>query len=105
MEITMAMITTTTRISTSVKPRAHRARIEELLRIEGRAADIRIIAVPARFAVPAKGHDLVGFSVRSGAGVLIRVIPWILRHSGQVSLRPILRNAGVRGLLHQRRQP
>src|SRR5277367_5128124 len=89
--MTMAMITTTTKISTKVKPllrmlRHHPA--PRLTLIDGRGADVCVVAFAPRLAVLAVGGDFIGTTIGTGAHVLVGVVPWILRQRPQVALRP-----------------
>src|ERR1700684_411054 len=112
---TMAMITTTTKISTKVKPllrmlRHHPAPgpgacLRLLTLIDRRGADVCVVAFAPRLAVLAVGGDFIGTAIRTGTHILVRVVPWILRQRPQVALGPIIRDGGIGRLLHQRLQP
>src|SRR5580658_5543696 len=92
-----AMITTTTRISTRVKPLLSMAApgTGDSERVERRGTDIRVVAFSAGFAVASVGDDVVVSSIGAGADVHIGVIPRILRHCGQVASRPVIGDRGV----------
>src|SRR5450631_3655456 len=80
-EMTTAMITTTTRISTSVKPLLRMAwhpQAGGLALFEGRAADVRVVAFTAWFAVASVARDLVFTPALSRTDILVRVVPGIL---------------------------
>src|SRR6202522_1610200 len=108
-DMTMAMITSTTKISTSVKPllrmpwncRAPHLFIRRGGGIEGGGADIRVEALTAGFAVPAVGGDVILTAVGARTGVYIHIAPRVLRKRLQVSIRIVIRETGIRGLLDQ----
>src|SRR5580698_4122715 len=80
-ETTTVMMTTTTKISTSVKPLLRMLRhrgVLRLLLIEGRGADVRVVAVAAGLAIAAIGDDVVVAPIRPRARVEIHVAPRIL---------------------------
>src|SRR5271167_5121197 len=77
-EMTTAMITTTTKISTSVKPLLRMARHPQagsLPLFERRGADVRVVAFTAGFAVASEARDLVVAPIGAGTDVLIGVVP------------------------------
>src|SRR5260370_41626574 len=97
-EMTMAMITTTTKISTSVNPLLRMLRHRRALRLflfERRDADVRVVAFTAGLAVAAIGDDVVITAVRARPHVLIGVVPGILRARSQVAARPIVRDRRI----------
>src|SRR5579871_54825 len=116
-EITKAMITTTTRISTRVKPLLRMGGAREpgpgpawrsqpgLFVVEARAADVRVVAIAARLAVPAQRDDLIILAVARRARVLVDTIPWVLREGRQVTARAVVGQRGIVRLGHQRLQP
>src|SRR5208283_5581761 len=84
-EITMAMITTTTRISTSVKPLLRTARHLQACSLplfERGGADVRVVAFTAGFAVAPVADDVVVASVGARTDVLVGVVPRILGQGG-----------------------
>src|SRR6202167_5977630 len=101
-----AMITTTTRISTRVKPLLRMAApgTGDSVRVERRGADIRVVAFSTGFAVASVGDDVVVSSIGAGADVHIGVVPRVLRQRGQIASRPIIGEGRVHRLRHQRLQ-
>jgi hypothetical protein len=84
--MTTAMITTTTKISTSVKPllRMRKAsRAGRLSLIERGGADVGVVAFTAGLAVAAVGRDVVVAAVGAGALILVGIVPGILRQRRQ----------------------
>src|ERR1700685_1363839 len=106
-EMTTAIITTTTKISTSVKPllrMARRPRAGSLPLFEGRGADVGVVAVTAGFAVASVARDVVIASIGARIDVLIRIVPRILRQGRQVAAGAIIGDSRVRRLGHERLQ-
>src|SRR5260370_38174553 len=94
----MAMITTTTKISTSVKPLLRMLRHCQALCLplfERRGADVGVVAFTAGLAVAAIRGDLVITPVGARAHVLIRVVPRILGQGPQVAAGPVVLDRGV----------
>src|SRR5450432_374018 len=103
-EMTMAMITTTTRISTSVKPLLRMLRHRRAYRltlIEGRSADVRVVTFAAGLSVAPKRGDVIVAAIRARARVCIGPVPWILRQRPQIAAGPVIRDRRVRRLLDQ----
>src|SRR5258708_6604171 len=95
--MTMAMITTTTKISTSVKPLLRMLRHCQALGLplfERRGADVGVVAFTAGLAVAAIRGDLVITAVGARAHVFIRFVPRILGQRPQVASRPVIRDRG-----------
>src|SRR5277367_3841160 len=106
-EMMMAMITTTTRISTSVKPllrMLRQRRAARLFLIESCGADVRIVAVTARLAVAPIRGDLVLTAVAAGTRVQVHIAPRVLGKGLQIPTRRIVGDGGVRRLFDQRLQ-
>src|SRR5580658_4762087 len=99
----MAMITTTTKISTSVKPllRMLRQRPAVRLFLESRGTDVRVVAFAAGLAVAAVAGDFVITAIGPRTHVLIRVVPRVLRQRSQVAARAVVRDRRIDGLLDQ----
>src|SRR5260370_35274789 len=96
--MTMAMITTTTKISTSVNPLLRMLRHRRALRLflfERRDADVRVVAFTAGLAVAAIGDDVVITAVGARTHVLIGVVPRILRARSTVAAGLIVRLRGI----------
>src|SRR3984957_14003773 len=109
---TMAMITTTTRISTSVNPRRRRGirdapgiALASLTLLERRGADVGVVAFAARLAVAAVADDVVVTAFGTRTRVLINVVPRILGERRQVAAGSVIGDAGIRGLADERLQP
>src|SRR5882757_748930 len=106
-EMTTAMITITTRISTRVKPllRMLRHRLQRgLFRFDRETADVGVGTFAAGFAIAAVGGDIVLTSVRARTGIKIRVAPRVLGNGCQVAVGRIVGDGRVHGLLDQRLQ-
>src|ERR1700733_11022019 len=104
-EMTTAMITITTRISTRVKPllRMLRHRLQRcLFRFDREAVDVGVGPFAAGFSVATVGGDVVFTSVRARTGIKIRVAPRVLGYGRQVAVGGVVGDRRVRGLLDQR---
>src|ERR1700722_18690597 len=106
--MTTAMITTTTRISTSVKPLLrtvrHRHGGASLPLIERRRADVGVVAFAARLAVAPVADDVVVAAVGAGTRVLIDVVPGVLGHRRQIASRAVIGDGGIVRLRNERLQ-
>src|SRR6185437_6896991 len=101
-EMTMAMMTTTTKISTSVKPLLRIvSRATGLFLFEGRGADVRVVTLAAGLAVSAVGGDLVIAAVGARAHVLIGVVPRVLGQRTQVAAGAVIGDGRIGGLFDQ----
>src|SRR5882762_1599980 len=107
-EITIAMITTTTKISTSVKPLLGMPQpfaTGRLSLIEGARADVGVVAFAARLAIASIGGDFVITPIRARILILIDVVPGIFRERRQIATGTVVRDRRVRRLFHQGLQP
>src|ERR1700691_564496 len=103
-ETMMAMITITTKISTSVKPLlrmlGHR-RAPRLFRVESRGTDVRVVTFTARLAVAAIGSDVILAAIGPRTGVYVDVVPRILGKRLQIPIGVVIGERRIRRLLHQ----
>src|ERR1700749_3625802 len=106
--MTTAMITTTTRISTKVKPLLrtvrHRHGDASLPLIERRRADVSVVAFAARLAVAPVADDVVVAPVGAGTRILIEVVPRVLGQGGQIAYGAVVRDGRIVRLRDQRLQ-
>src|SRR5277367_6175603 len=102
--VTIAMITTTTNISTSVKPllrMLRHLRAPRLFLIDGRGADVGIGSIAAGLAVAAVARDVVIPPIGAGGRIDVRITPRILGHRPQVAADRIILDGGIGRLLDQ----
>src|SRR5579859_6564914 len=100
--MTTAMMTSTTRISTSVKPLLRTVRHGRGLSLfEGGGADVRVVALTARLSVAPVADDVVVAAVGARAHVLIGVVPRILGKGGQIASRAVIGDRRIVRLRHQ----
>src|SRR5580704_8833476 len=97
--MTTAVITTTTRISTSVKPLLrtvrHRHGGASLPLIERRGADVGVVTFATRLAVAPVADDVVVAAVGAGARILIEVVPGVLGQRGQIASGAVIGDGGI----------
>src|SRR5215831_981134 len=105
--VTMPMITTTTRISTSVKP----APLRKARNFAGTplvgdvpVPDVGIDAIATGGAVSSQAEEVVLLTVAAGVDVLVVVSPGVLADALQVAARTPVLDAGVGRLRHERLQ-